>query len=200
MSERARRRGNWSVQELERLRELLPRRGVGDTARLLRRAPNSVAKKALEILRVPPRRGAWTEAEDARLREAWGAVEPRLLAPMLGRPTAEVLRRASELRAALREGAWTRAELQALKEVYGTRSDGDLEVTLQRPRDAIAGKAQELCLAKDKRFAAAKARVASAGLAPGGPRPDAAPARGGPQVRRIGQPCLGQGLPDQRRG
>ena len=160
MSDRPRRRGNWSVQELERLRQLLPRRGVVETARLLRRAPSSIAKKALEILRVPPRRGAWTDAEDRRLREAWGAVEPRLLAPMLGRPTAEVLRRAAELRTARHGGPWSRAELQALKEVYGTRADDDLAVTLQRDREAIDAMAQQLSLAKDKRFAATAAKGA----------------------------------------
>jgi len=44
MSGRNLRRGNWSVQELERLRHLLPRRGVDDAARLLRRSPESVRR------------------------------------------------------------------------------------------------------------------------------------------------------------
>ncbi len=148
------RRGNWSVQELERLRQLLPRRGVADTALLLRRSAASVHRKATEILRVPPRRGAWTGSDDERLRESWGTVEPRLLGTLLGRPPADVVRRAHELRAALRAGAWSRAELQQLKELYGTRHDGDLEVALLRPRHEIAAMAAKLCLAKDKRFAA----------------------------------------------
>jgi hypothetical protein len=154
VSSRPLRRGNWSVQELERLRQLLPRRGVADTALLLRRSVASVFRKAMEILRVPPRRGAWTRSDDERLRESWGSIEPRLLGPMLGRPPAEVLRRAQELRAALRTGEWTRAERQLLKELYGTRRDDDLEVALQRPRAEIAAMARRQCLAKDKRFAA----------------------------------------------
>jgi hypothetical protein len=154
VSERSLRRGNWSVQELERLRQLLPRRGVVATALLLRRSAVSVLKKALEKLKVPPRRGPWTRSDDERLRESWGAVEPRLLGPMLGRPPADVVRRATELRRQLRSGPWDRAETQLLKDLYGTRHDGDLEVALLRPRLEIATMAAQLCLAKDKRFAA----------------------------------------------
>jgi len=154
MSGRPLRRGNWSVQELERLRQLLPRRGVGDTTLLLRRSTASVWKKALEILRVPPRRGAWTGSDDERLRESWGCIEPRLLGPMLGRPPAEVVRRAQELRDSPRSGEWSRAETQQLKDLYGTRYDDDLEVALQRTRPEIEAMARRLCLAKDKRFAA----------------------------------------------
>ena len=53
MSDRPLRRGNWSVQELERLRLLLPHRGVAQTAALLRRSPDSVQRKALALLRTP---------------------------------------------------------------------------------------------------------------------------------------------------
>jgi hypothetical protein len=149
------RRGNWSVQELERLRQLLPRRGVEATATLLRRSPASVLKKAALLLRVPPRRGDWTDSDDALLRESWGAVEPRLLATMLGRPAADVRRRAAMLRSRVRSGPWARAELQLLKALYGTRRDADLEVCCSRASADIAAMAARLCLAKDKRFAVA---------------------------------------------
>jgi hypothetical protein len=152
------RRGNWAVQELERLRLLLPRRGVEGTATLLHRSPASVFRKALELLRVPVRRGDWTEGDDARLRESWGAVDPRLLGPMLGRPVPEVKRRAVQLRERLGNGSWTRAEIQLLKHLYGTRSDRDLEVCLLRTESDIAATASRLCLAKDKRFVANTAR------------------------------------------
>jgi hypothetical protein len=154
VSERPLRGGNWSVQELERLRQLLPRRGVADTALLLRRSPACVHRKAMQLLRVPMRRGAWTDSDDARLRESWGAVELRLLAPMMGRSQAELKKRAAELREHLHAGPWSRGELQSLKDLYGTRTDDDLEVALQRPCAEITGEAQRLCLAKDKRFAA----------------------------------------------
>ena len=149
------RRGNWSVQELERLRLLFPHRGVEQTAALLRRSADSVQRKALDLLRVPPRKGAWTDSDDWQLRQAWGAVELRLLAPMLGRPANEVRSRAAELRSRLRSGAWTREERRLLKKLYGTRADEDLEVSLMRSQSEIATAAQSMCLAKDKRFQAA---------------------------------------------
>lgn len=165
MSGRRLRRGNWSVQEMERLRQLLPRRGVQYTAVLLRRSVDSVFRKALDLLKVPARRGPWTTSDDARLRDSWGAVEVRLLGPMLGRPIAEVVRRAAELRSRLRSGVWDRSELHALKELYGTRHDEDLEVALQRPRAEVVAMAVTLCLAKDKRFAAQAQRAREASSA-----------------------------------
>jgi hypothetical protein len=152
MSRRPLRRGNWSVQELERLRFLLPRRGVVATAALLRRSPDSVQRKGMQLLKVPPRRGAWTASDDARLRESWGVLELRLLAPMLGRPAAEVQQRVAELRRQLSTGPWLHDQIQALKDLYSTRQDEDLEVALGRSMDELAAMAKQLCLAKDKRL------------------------------------------------
>ena len=154
MSDRPLRRGNWSVQELERLRLLFPHRGVDQTAVLLRRSPDSVQRKALSLLRGSPRQGAWTSEEDLKLRRSWGALEPRLLGLMLGRSGIEVRRRAEELRRDLRSGPWTREEQRTLKKLYGTRRDEDLEVSLLRSPVEIGLVAEKLCLAKDKRFQA----------------------------------------------
>lgn len=173
MTGRPLRRGNWSVQELERLRNLLPRRGVAGTAELLRRTADSVRKRALTLFAGTPRRSEWSADDDLLLRRSWGAVEPRLIAVMLGRPTVEVGRRAAQLRQALRQGPWTRGELRMLKELYGTRRNADLEVCLQRPAAEIAGAAQRLCLSKDKRFSKSARRDAAA-AAPRMPRWSAA--------------------------
>jgi len=170
MSGRPLRRGNWSVQELERLRMLLPYRGVGQTAALLRRSADSVQRKALSLLRSPQRDGPWTSGEDLKLRRSWGALEPRLLGPLLGRSSSEVRRRAEELRRALKGGPWTRGEQHALKKLYGTRRDEDLEVCLQRARAEISVVAHQLCLAKDKRFQASLPSRALAGAAPSSER------------------------------
>jgi len=147
------RRGNWSVEELQRLRRLLPRRGVADAARLLRRSPESVRRRALALFAGQARRAGWTPDDDIALRQSWGALEPRLLAATLARSVQEVQRRAQQLRAELRTDAWSRAEERLLKQLYGTRRDEDLEVCLQRPRSEIARVAARLCLSKDKRFA-----------------------------------------------
>lgn len=159
MSTRRLRRGNWSVQELERLRALLPFRGVKVTAALLRRSADSVQRKALDLLSVPSRKGDWTDSDDWQLRQAWGAVELRLLAPMLGRPASEVLARANGLRQRTTSGPWSFTELRLLKKLYGTRSDQDLEVSLMRSRVEIAEIAERLCLAKDKRFQAERGQL-----------------------------------------
>lgn len=151
------RRGNWSVQELERLRQLLPRRGVAATAALLRRSLASVQRKAADLLAVPPRRGDWTASDDMRLREAWGALDVRLLAAMLGRDAADVRRRAAELRGRVGRGPWQREEQSRLKDLYGTRRDVDLEICLGREVADIRAMAGTLCLAKDKGFAAREA-------------------------------------------
>ena len=183
MSQRPLRRGNWSVQELERLRLLLPHRGVEQTAALLRRSSDSVQRKALDLLRVPQRKGPWTDSADLQLRQAWGALEPRLLGPMLGRPVGDVRRRADDLRRSLRRGPWTREERRMLKKLYGTRADADLEVCLQRGRDEIARVAKELCLAKDKRFRASSGDERSR---PGGKGPRM-PRWSADEVRRLRQ-------------
>lgn len=153
MRHRQLRRGSWTVQELERLRQLFPRHGVRTTAELLRRSQDSVRRKALDLLQTPTQRGPWTADDDLRLRLSWGALDPRLLGQVLGRPLREVVARAARLRGQLRSGPWTQHELGMLKNLYGTRTDEDLELALLRPRGEIAATAAQLCLAKDKRFA-----------------------------------------------
>lgn len=146
------RRGNWSVQEMERLRLLLPFRGVKQTAALLRRSPESVQRKAEHLLRVVPRKGAWNDCDDLQLREAWGALELGLMAAMLGRTMDEVVKRAEELRERLKAGPWTREDRRLLKKLYGTRADEDLVVCLMRSRSDIVSAARRMCLAKDKKL------------------------------------------------
>lgn len=160
MSPRPLRRGNWSVQELARLRQLLPWRGVAATALLLRRSPESVERKAVELLRVPARRGAFAAAEDQLLRDAWGALDARLIGLLSGRTPAEVRARAADLRAQPRAGPWSSTERLRLKRLFGTRSDLDLEVCMHRRVDDLLAMARALCLAKDKRHAAAARLVA----------------------------------------
>ena len=152
MNRLPRRRGNWSVQELERLRFLLPRRGVADTAVLLRRSADSVRRKAIQLFARTNKSTEWDAEDDAMLRQSWGAVDPRLLSVILDRPVPEILHRVANQRTDLRVGDWTRDELRQLKELYGTRTDEDLEVCLSRGRGDIREMAGRLCLSKDKRF------------------------------------------------
>jgi hypothetical protein len=147
------RRGSWSVLELARLRELYPRSRLDTIARLLRRSPESVRRRAVHLFRRPPRRGPWTPDEDGTLRIGWGAVELRDLAIVLARPQRDVRQRAEELRARRSIGPWRPDEERALRRWYGARSDRDLEVCLSRPAHEITAMAARLCLRKDKRVA-----------------------------------------------
>jgi hypothetical protein len=152
VSARPLRRGSWSVQELQRLRQLFPKHGVRPTAELMRRSPDSVQRKVAMLFATAARQGPWTPGEDLQLRLSWGALDPRQIGQILGRQLKDVVRRAAELRGRLHSSPWTRAELALLKELYGTRSDEDLELSLLRPREDVAATALRLCLAKDKRF------------------------------------------------
>lgn len=154
MTSRGLRQGAWTVQELGRLRQLLPWRGVEGAAALLRRTPESVRRRAAQLLAAPPRRGEWTKVDDEALRIAWGGLEPRLIATMLGRPVAEVTKRAATIRASRAVGPWTHEEDLLLKRVHGTRSVRDLEVCLRRSAKDIEQRAAHLCLHKDKRWSA----------------------------------------------
>lgn len=152
MTLRGLRQGAWTVQELGRLRQLLPWRGVEGAAALLRRTPDSVRRRAAQLLAATPRRGEWTKLDDDALRIAWGALEARLIATMLGRPVAEVTRRAATLRASRTSAPWTHEDDLLLKRVYGTRSVRDLEVCLRRSAADVERRADHLCLHKDKRY------------------------------------------------
>ncbi len=66
------RRGNWSMQELEKLQSLYPRSGEHQAARLLGRSVESVRRKAEELFRQPNKHCAWTSEEDYTLRKAYG--------------------------------------------------------------------------------------------------------------------------------
>jgi hypothetical protein len=149
------RRGNWSTQELEKLRSLYPRSGEHQVARLLGRSVESVRRKAEELFCRPNKRDPWTREEDDALRKAYGLLNPAALGLVLGRSQRDVNQRIRRLRTQLRTGPWTNREQLLLKRVYGTRSDHNLVACLSRPRAEILRMASRLCLSKDKRFLAA---------------------------------------------
>lgn len=67
-----------------------------------------------------PRRGRWSQAEIARLRELYGLRDERTIARELNRPVASVRKMADGLfRIASRSGPWTAREVQELKKYLG---------------------------------------------------------------------------------
>ena len=150
----SRKRGNWSAQDLERLKILYPRCPEDRVAELLKRSVDSVRRRAKDVFGgQPQRRGPWSDEEIEGLRLGYGVQPIESLALVLARSEREVRAKARELRAERRRGPWTAAEVRLLKKLYGSRTDADLEVSLSRGRRQIRQKATELCLHKDKRFA-----------------------------------------------
>jgi hypothetical protein len=70
-----------------------------------------------------PRRGRWSQAEIARLRELYGLRDDAAIARELNRPVQSVKRLAAELfRSKHRTGPWTAQEVQNLKKYLGVSS------------------------------------------------------------------------------
>ena len=159
---RGMRNGNWSTQELERLKTLYPQGGERHASRLLRRSVVSVRKRAVDLYRRKIRKGPWERDEDDQLRLSYGILNLRGLRLVLARSRKDVLERIHHLREMRRRGSWARDEEILLKRIYPNRSDEDLEVCISRSRAQIAKMAARLCLAKDKRFTAAVASSSTA--------------------------------------
>ena len=60
---RARRRGNWSTPEIDRLRELFVHGGVRHAAQVLRRSEGTILRKATAVFARKVNRGEWTREE-----------------------------------------------------------------------------------------------------------------------------------------
>ncbi len=150
----ARKRGNWSSQELERLKVLYPKCPEERCAALLKRSVGSVRRRAKEVFSRPPQRGDWTAEDDYQLRMSYGVLTPSALSLVLARPERDVRARARELRQEHRRGPWTPREISMLKQLYGSRADEDLEVCLSRSVRQIQKIATKFCLSKDTRFVA----------------------------------------------
>lgn len=152
------RRGNWSSQELARLKVLYPQGGEHHASRLLRRSVVSIRKRVRALFEQPKRKGPFSRDEDSQLRLSYGVLGIRALCIVLGRSRVDVVERIKHLRDKRRRGPWTRSEEILLKRIYSNRTDEDLEVCLSRSRAQIVKTAARLCLAKDKRFSANKGR------------------------------------------
>jgi hypothetical protein len=98
-------------------------------------------------LLVPPpaRKGRWTQAEIARLRELWGLRDERSIARELSRSPASVRRMAEELfPPASKEGPWSAQEIKRLKRYLGAASPDVIARILGRDPRQVEAKIQEL--------------------------------------------------------
>lgn len=158
---RGMRKGNWSSQELERLKILYPQSGERHVASLLRRSAASVRRKTTEMFRRKNTKGDWSPKEEEQLRLSYGVLNLRALCLVLARSRRDVTERIRILRQK-RRGPWTRGEELFLKRIFSNRSDEDLEVCMSRSHRQIARTAARLCLAKDKKFTAGAGSLAVA--------------------------------------
>lgn len=106
-----------------------------------------------------PRSGPWTAKEVGELKKYLGAAPMDVIARILRRSEAEVVRQVTMLQGEICEREWTSGDVQDLKRLFGTRSTDDLALILGRPVRSIEAKAGEFCLAKDKGFARRAGRM-----------------------------------------
>ncbi len=92
-----------------------------------------------------PRRGRWSQAEIARLRELYGLRDEKAIARELNRPVASVRKMAeSVFRLAVRTGPWTAREVQDLKKYLGGTTPEVIARILGRTTDEIQLQIMEL--------------------------------------------------------
>lgn len=92
-----------------------------------------------------PRRGRWSQAEQARLRELYGLKDDSVIARELNRPVASVRRMAEKMFASPpRTGPWTARELQQLKRYLGASPPETIARILGRPVEEVQQRIQEL--------------------------------------------------------
>ncbi len=146
------RRGKWSSEEIDLLKELYGFRDVEAIACQLQRSPASVRHMVGVVFSGATRTGYWTEVEVQRLKRFIGVASLPVIARILRRTKADVRKKIVELGVEVHTGPWTPLEIQELKRLYGTRTDEDLSSILSRSLDSVREVAHSLCLAKDKAF------------------------------------------------
>lgn len=92
-----------------------------------------------------PRRGRWSQAEVARLKELYGLKDDESIARELNRPVASVRKMAETIfPVATRTGPWTAAELQKLKRYLGVAEYEILARILGRSVDEVKAQVGDL--------------------------------------------------------
>lgn len=92
-----------------------------------------------------PRRGRWSQAEQARLRELYGLKDDRVIARELNRPVASVRKMAEKLLPrTTKSGPWTAGEAQELKKYLGASPAPKIARILGRPVEEVELKIREL--------------------------------------------------------
>ncbi|PIE24182.1 MAG: hypothetical protein CSA62_05090 [Planctomycetota bacterium] len=154
-------RGNWSVEELMKLRDQYGRRPLPQLARELRRTEETVRLRAEQMFQqewcpseedpetFEGRPGPLEDKEREQLRFMVGIADLETMQLVLGRQGAEIERVLLEWSRQKSE-QWSEAQIEFLKLAYGTRPDWALSMVLGHEIEAIQAQARELCLGKDR--------------------------------------------------
>ena len=146
------RRGRWSRDDLERLRETYGLVKDELIARELGRSVASVRRMAQSLFSGSVRSGAWSDEDVAQLKRYLGATPISTLARVMRRTVQDVERKVAELAKTRRGSSWSHEEKAKFKRLYGTRTDEHMAAILSRDIESVRAMAKRLCLAKDKSF------------------------------------------------
>lgn len=144
-------RGNWSVEELSRLKAQLGRKPIEQLARELRRTPETVLQRARQLFPQKTRPGRLSRSEEAELRTMVGVADLQTMSLVLRRNQEEILNALDRWARRDRKGRFQPWEIKHLKRFYPCRPDWALCLVHSRELPVIRKKAAELCLGRDKR-------------------------------------------------
>lgn len=142
----------WTDERIDHLREWFGVRDELFLARELGVTREALITKAWEVFDAPVREGPWPEGDVDLLRRYLGAVDPPLIARMIGRSPEDVDAKLVDLARELTDEPFSVDEVAAFKRLYGTRSDEDLALVFGRRIEHVKRTAKDLCLSKDKAF------------------------------------------------
>lgn len=145
-------RGNWSVEELTKLRASFGRRPVSQLVRELKRSEETILVRAQKMFARRKKSGAWNQEEVDSLREMVGCSDLETMALVLGRPKRSVLTQLRKLSKRKQKGRFTEDEILFLKNFGPSRPDWSLAIAMGRDVSVIRRKAKALGLGKDKRL------------------------------------------------
>lgn len=143
-------RGNWSVEELERVRAQFARRPIDQLARSLRRTEASVRDRARRLFGSGLQKGPLSREDERELRVMVGVATLQDMALVLGRAREHVLVTLQAWQERRRGGRWAEWELRYLRDFATKRPDWALELVTGRSRKTIAKRCSEFCLGHDR--------------------------------------------------
>lgn len=144
-------RGNWSVEDLSRLKNQFGRKPLEQLARELKRTPETVFSRARQLYPQKTRPGKLSRSEENELRVMVGVADLQTMSLVLRRSQEEISRTLERWAYKERKGRFQPWEIRHLKQCYPCRPDWALVLVHSREIVVLRRKATELGLGRDKR-------------------------------------------------